>query len=226
MPSFLRPKTHRMPVRVQLAISIDRTGSSAPFTQGISMLCQSLFAQLEPKVADLSVSVFSHGDLQDCQQEFLPLSSGVAPDQALADIRTIRYGGGGSADEDHLHAADQLLQRGSFGAGGCDRGFLLLLTTDGSHPHPQGKSPEQIAEEIRGRNLVLLLVGTPDPQQEHSPACPRLRALMEASRGGFFIPISKAPDPNELQQVASKVAASVTRSVNQGSATLPAPAGS
>jgi hypothetical protein len=223
MPSFLRPKAHRMPVRVQLAISIDRTGSSGPFTQGIAMLCQSLFAQLEPKVADLSVSVFSHGDLQDCQQEFLQLSGGVTAAQALADIRTIRYGGGGSADEDHLHAVDQLLQRGSFGVGGCDRGFLLLLTTDGSHPHPQGRTPEQIAREIQNRNLVLLLVGTPDLQE--GPACPRLRALMQASPGGFFIPISKTPDPAELQQVAAKVAASVTRSVNQGSATLPAPAG-
>jgi hypothetical protein len=222
MPGFVRPKANRMPVRVQLAISIDRTGSSGPFTEGISGLCQSLFTLLEAKVADLKVSVSSHGDLQDCQQEFVQLSSAVTPVQALADIRTISYGGGGSADEDHLHAVDQLLQRGGFGVGGCDRGFLLLLTTDGSHPHPEGKTPEQIAEEIRSRKLVLLLVGTPGRQGGQEPACPRLRALMKASPEGFFIPISNAPDAAEVQRVAAWVAASVTRSVNQGSATLPA----
>lgn len=220
IPSFVRRTLNRMPVRVQLAISIDRTGSSMPFTDGISSLCQMIFDQLRPRVAELRVSVFSHGDLQDCQQEFLQLSSDVSAEQAMTDIRSIKYGGGGSTDEDHLHAVDELLKRGSFGVGRNDRGFLVLLTTDGSHPHPQGKTPEQIAREILARNLVMLLVGTPGPDDAR-PACPRLRSLVDAAKGSFFIPISNEPGQAELQQVASKVAASITRSVNQGTATLP-----
>jgi len=220
IPSFVRRTVNRMPVRVQLAISIDRTGSSRPFTEGISSLCRMIFDQLKPRVAELRVSVFSHGDLQDCQQEFLQLAGGVTAEQALADIGSITYGGGDSADEDHLYAVDQLLQRGDFGASRSDRGFLVLLTTDGSHPHPHGKSAERIGQEILARNLVMLLVGTPGPDDAR-PACPRLRSLVEAAQGSFFIPISNAPGQAELQQVASKVAASISRSVNQGVATLP-----
>jgi hypothetical protein len=223
IPSFVRPKSPKVPVRVQLAISVDRTGSSAPFTKGISQLCQSVFTQLGSKVADLKVSVFSHGDLQDSSQDVIQLSSRVTPEQAMMDIPSIQYGGGASADEDHLYAVDQLLQRAGIGGTGIDRGFLLLITTDGTHPHPLGKSVQEIAQEILDRRLVLLLVGTPDLQSGSRPCCPRMNALIEACSGSFFIPISNTPDAAELQAVASMVAASVTRSVNQAMATLPAP---
>jgi hypothetical protein len=198
-----RPK---LPVDVILGIGIDITGSSGPFADGIRGNVEALLRAIEAKAASLKTTVQAHGDEDDGQ--FPTLVADAAPvAEAVAAVQALHFDGGGDPPEHHLNAIEQLASTLPVGAGGRQRGALVLFTTADSKPARSGRTPEQIGAELQRKQLIVCLVGEPRTQLERvGHAC-----------GAFMFPINATPSPADMKRVAEQVAASIVASLTKGS---------
>lgn len=206
--TLIRPASRpKIQVDIDLAITVDRTGSSDRFRTGIPMSVETILTQIGGKARSVRCWLQSHGDQDEGQFPRLHTNGG-APDQATSDCRLIDYGGGGDPEEHHLDAIEHLLNTVPWSADrNRSRGAILALLTDESKPLTSGKTPQQLGAEIKSRGILLYLVCEPRPN---------LRELVNAAEGLMF-QISNNPDPAELQRVASQLAASVIATVGSGS---------
>lgn len=209
--SIVRPAIRpKMPCEVQVAFTDDRTGSSDQFKVGIPITVEGILTPVVAKAREVKVWLQTHGDLDEGQDMVLLLDGGTAEDAKKA-IKAVVYEGGGDAPEHHLDAVDRLVNTVPWIADPRKaRGAIVLLATADSKPARSGKTARQIGEEIKKRGILLYLVCEETPQ---------LRELADAA-GGWLFKISNTPDQNELAQIASKVAASITIAAGAG-ATVP-----
>lgn len=207
VPPAVRPK---LPCEVQIAITDDRTGSSNQFKVGIPITVEGILTPVVAKAREVKVWFQTHGDLDEGQDMVLLVDGGSVEDAKKA-VKTVVYEGGGDPPEHHLDAVERLLTTVPWIADPRKaRGAIVLLATADSKPARSGKTARQIGEEIKQKGLLLYLVVEETPQ---------LRELCDAAEGWLF-PISNTPDPKDLQQIASKVAASITQVAGLG-ATVP-----
>ena len=82
-----RPK---LQIGVELGLAIDRTGSSAQFATGIRTSVPMILKPVCAKARWCRVWLQSHGD-EDCGEHPVLLTSGGAPEQAIADLQTIVF---------------------------------------------------------------------------------------------------------------------------------------
>jgi hypothetical protein len=206
-PSLVRPAVRpKLPCEVELAVTVDRTGSSGPFEVGIPKTYETIVGQLAAKTRSVRCWVASHGDL-DCNEPFVLHTDGGSPEQAIADIKKIVYGGGGDPPEHHLDAIESLLNKVPWTANPARaRGAILAFTTADSKPARSGISARDLGAEIRRRGLLLYLVCEPTPT---------LHDLVQAAQGLEF-QITNSPDPAELQRIAAQLAASIVATVASG----------
>ena len=109
--SIVRPAGRpKMQCDVDLATTVDRTGSSERFQTGIPKTFEIIVSQVAAKARSVKCWLQSHGDLDEGQKPIIHTDGGT-PDQAIKDIRKISYGGGGDAEEHHLDAVESLLNR-------------------------------------------------------------------------------------------------------------------
>lgn len=203
----VRPK---LPADILLAITVDRTGSSLQFRDGIVRALEGITRALKPHVARLTCYLWTHGDEDDDQFPVL-LTDGGGPDQMLADARTIVYSGGKDAAEHHVDGVANLVQMTPWDtASPTSRGVVIAFLTADSKPARSGRSARDIGEEIRRRGLLFYLICEPTPT---------LVELCNAA-GGLMFEISNDPDPKDMQTIADQVGASITATVAAGS-TLP-----
>ncbi|MBI3985811.1 MAG: hypothetical protein HY343_02740 [Lentisphaerae bacterium] len=209
--SIVRPAVRpKMPCVVQIAFTDDRTGSSDQFKIGIPITVEGILTPVVAKAREVKVWFQVHGDLDEGQDMVLLLDGG-SPEDAKKAVQTVDYSGGGDAPEHHLDAVEKLLNTVPWIADPKKaRGAIVLLATADSKPARSGKSARQIGEEIKTRGILLYLVCEETPQ---------LRELSDAA-GGWLFKISNTPDPKEMQQIAAKVAASITIQAGAG-ATVP-----
>lgn len=199
-----RPK--KIQVCVDLALTVDRTASSAQFAAGIPMTAELILDQMSAKAREMRVWVQSHGDLDEGQEPLLLTDAGQ-PAQAVSDLRTIDYSGGGVPEEHHLDAIANLLDVVPWTADPSKaRGAILAFMTAESKPLRSGQSPAELGRSIAERGILLYLV---------CQSSARLDELCDAA-GGMQFEISNAPDADELQQIASQLAASLVATVGQG----------
>ena len=199
-------KQLKIPIEVELACTVDRTGSSEQFAKGIRESLPMILDQVLAKARGLRVWLQSHGD-EDCGQQPVLLTDGGDAKQAVADVQTIVYGGGGDPPEHHLTAFEHLLQLVPWTANPLQaRGALLGFLTADSKPARSGKTATQLGECIRQQGLLFYLICEPTPQ---------LSALCRAACGLLF-PITNDPDPGDLQRIAAQVAASVVYTAAKG----------
>lgn len=198
-----RPKIQ---VGVDVAITVDRTGSSAAFEKGIHASIPTILRQIERKARTVRTWLQSHGDEDEGQQPVLLTDGGSVAD-AINDVKAIFFGGGGDAPEHHLSAIENLLTNVPWPPDPLkSRGALLAFLTDDSKPATSGRSAAEIGAEIRRRGVLLYVV---------CQRTPELKALCDAA-GGLMFEISNDPDPADLQQIASRLAASVVASIATG----------
>jgi hypothetical protein len=209
--SIVRPAVRpKIPCEVQIAIDVDRTGSSEAFKSGIPNTVDGLVSSVVAKARDVTVWVQTHGDLDEGQDTVL-LVDGGTPEDAKKAVEGVFYGGGGDAPENHLDSIECLANTVPWIADPRKaRGAIVALMTADSKPARSGKTASQIGEEIKKRGILLYLV---------CEETPTLRELCDAA-GGWMFKISNSPDPKELQSIASKVAASITQVAGAG-ATVP-----
>jgi hypothetical protein len=194
-PSLVRPAARpKIQCEVELAATVDRTGSSKPFEVGIPLTFETIVRQVAAKARSVRCWVASHGDLDE-GQDFVVHTNGGTPDQAVKDIKLIAYGGGGDPPEHHLDAVESLLNKIPWTANPARaRGAILAFTTADSKPTRSGISARDLGAEIRRRGILLYLVSEPTPT---------LQDLVSAAEGLMF-QITNSPDPVELQKIAAQ----------------------
>jgi hypothetical protein len=191
---------------VEVAATVDRTGSSKSFEVGIPLTFETIVRQLAAKARSVKCWLASHGDLDE-GQDFVVHTDGGTPDQAIADIKKISYGGGGDAEEHHLDAVESLLNKVPWTANPARaRGAILAFTTADSKPARSGISACDLGAEIRRRGILLYLVCEPTPT---------LHDLVKSAEGLMF-QITNSPNPAELQKIAAQLAASIVATVATG----------
>ena len=206
-PGLVRPK---LPLSVDLAITVDRTASSLQFQDGIPVVMESVLRGIEPLVTGMRVFLYTHGDLDEKQDTVL-MTDGGSPDQALADLKQIRYEGGGDPKESHLdaieHVAEGILRNATPGA---SRTALLAIMTADSKPCRSGRSASELGEWIRKQGIRLYTVCEPTPT---------LYQLVK-SAGGLMFAISVTPNRSDFQIIAAQLTASITQPA-PGGKTIP-----
>jgi hypothetical protein len=207
MPNY---QQSRVPVNLQMAVDVDRTGSLRRYAEGVPRTLEAILGHLNGKTAGLEVSLQSHGDL-DCNEPHILLTDRGTPEQAIADARTIIFEGGGDPRETHLDAIEHLLDTVPWGADPTrSRGAFIAFLTDDTKPTRSGKTPEQLGYEFQRRKILLYLV---------CQRTPALHSLCTAA-GGMMLEISNSPDTAQLLNIAEALSASIAASVGSG-ATVP-----
>ncbi len=206
-PSLVRPATRpKIQCEVDLAATIDRTGSSQRFQTGIPQTYETIISQVRAKARSVKCWVASHGDLDEGQDVVFHCDGGT-PDQAIEDVNKIVYGGGGDPPEHHLDAIEALLNRVPWTADPTRaRGAILAFMTADTKPAKSGISAKDLGKQIAARGLLLYLVCEPTPA---------LHDLASAAQSLVF-QITNNPDATELQRVASQLAASIVATVATG----------
>ncbi len=207
LKATVRPASRpKIPVEVDLAATVDRTGSSLAFEQGIKRGFEMLVDPVQAKAAKLRVWLQTHGDL-DYGQEPVLLTNGGTAEQAKQDTQTIHFDGGGDAAEHHLDGIEHMLNTVPWTADmRRARGVIVAFLTAESKPARSGRSARAIGEEIKRRGLLLYLVCEETPE---------LKALCDAA-SGWMIQISNNPEAGQFQQAAAQVAASIIATVGAG----------
>ena len=101
-------RRNKIAVRLDLAVTNDRTGSSKQFETGIPNMFEMILKHITPKAQELRLWLQTHGDKDEGQHEVLLTDAGT-PEQALQDLRGVTYGGGGAPPENHLDAIEHLM---------------------------------------------------------------------------------------------------------------------
>jgi hypothetical protein len=205
--SVVRPAGRpKMQSDVELSLLVDRTGSSHRFSRGIVNSVPIITEQIERKARKLTVWLQSHGD-EDYGQFPVLLTNGGTAEQALRDLRTIVFEGGGDEEEHHLSAIENMANSVPWTADPKKaRGALLAFMTADSKPAGSGQSARELGESLRNRGLLLYLI---------CEATPQFRELCEGA-GGLMFPISNDPDPKEMQKIAGQLSASIVQTIATG----------
>lgn len=206
--SLVCPATRpKIQCEVDLAVTVDRTGSSEPFKVGIPKTLEEILQQLKAKTREVKVWLITHGDFDD-GQDIIMHTSGGTPEQAIEDIKKVSYGGGGDPPEHHLDAIEFLLNKTPWTANlARARGAILAFTTADSKPTKSGISARDLGAEIKRRGILLYLV---------CELTPTMHELATAADGIVF-QITNSPDPTELQKIAAQLGASIVATIASGS---------
>ncbi len=210
-PTIARPATRpKIQCEVDLAATVDRTGSSERFRAGIPETYEMIVTQVSAKARDVKCWLASHGDLDEGQDFIIHTDSGN-PKRAIEDIKKISYGGGGDPEEHHLDAIETLFNRVPWTADLSQaRGAILAFMTADTKPAKSGISAAALGKQIKDKGILLYLVCEPTPT---------LQELASAAEGLVF-QISNNPNPTELQKIAAQLAASIVATV-AGGGTVP-----
>jgi len=210
-PSIVRPAVRpKIQCEVDLATTVDRTGSSERFQTGIPRTYEMIVSQVRAKARSVKCWLQSHGDLDEGQKPIIHTDGGT-PDQAVKDIKKISYGGGGDPPEHHLDAVESLLKCVPWTADPSRaRGAIIAFMTADTKPARSGISAAALGREINKKGILLYLV------------CEPTATLQELASGaeGLVFQISNNPDPSEMQKIAAQLAASIVATVASG-ATVP-----
>jgi hypothetical protein len=198
-------RTPKIQVRVDLVFQIDRTGSSAEFSEGIPMAAELIIKPIQAKARELRCWVATHGDL-DYDEKYVLLTDNGTPEQALDDIRKISYGGGGDAAETHLDGIEQTFHTIPWTFDYSARGAIVSFLTADTKKSRSGVTAAELGRHVREKNLLFYAV---------CQETPALRELADAA-GGLLFPISNAPSSETMQLIASQIAASITNTAASG----------
>jgi hypothetical protein len=203
----VRPKIQ---AEVDLAFTLDVTGSSTAFADGIPKTLQIICDQVQAKAALVKVSVQTHRDFDfDAEPLALRLDRGTIDEARLA-VQNLQFFGGGDAPESHLDAIEHLANTVPWKLDPRARGALIAIVNAESKPLRSGRSAAELGEDLRKRSILLYLVCEPTPL---------LDELAQAA-GGMLLPISNSPSATDLQKVSSQVSASIVASVASGTKTI------
>jgi len=206
-PSIVCPATRpKIQCQVDLAATVDRTGSSECFQVGIPKTYEMIVSQVKAKAREVNCWLGSHGDIDEGQDFIIHTDAGTR-EQAIEDIKKIYYGGGGDISEHHLDAIESLLNRVPW----TDdltraRGAIIAFMTADTKPAKSGVSAASLGKQIKDKGILLYLV---------CELTPTLNDLASAAEGLVF-QISNNPDPSEIQKIAAQLAASIVATVASG----------
>ncbi|MEI8120478.1 MAG: hypothetical protein WCI20_00385 [bacterium] len=192
-------------------MSIDGTGSTKSFQNGVPAIAGYALRALGGSISKVDVDLWKHGD-EDCGEEPVQLVQSGTVEQAIDAIGTIQYQGGGDLEETHAEQVQRLLDVTAWGSRitYC-RNVLLMFLTDDTKPLKSGKSMGQLGAEIKAKGVKLILV---------CQSTDYLQELVNAA-GGFLIPISNDPNTAEIQKVMNSLCNTMTKMMTSVGGTIP-----
>lgn len=186
---------------LEVVLDVDRTAQSDGFSRAIYGISERLLRDAEARFHRVRVWLVSHGDLDD-QQEFVLHTEGGTPQQVLADLNLIRFGGGGDVAEHHFDAVRAILDTIPFSSPSLSvQRAIVIFATGPSKPCRSGLTPAQLGSEMKRAGLIACLVGDLNPEM----------AKLISSAAGIFVPISLTPSKLEVEQASKQVVASLLK---------------
>lgn len=207
----IKTRRAKQPVQLDLAIQIDRTGSSSAFAKGIQTFTDVLFTALNNKVASLNVILGSHGDLEFDEPFVLHLDGGDA-DQAREEISRLKFDGGGDWPETHLDGIAEMSRCAPWSPLPYARKAMVGIINAETKPTRCGLSAHDLGQQLKEAGVLFYLVCEPTQT---------LGQLVQAANG-LTMPISNEPDRDEIQRAASLIGKSISASISAGT-TIPLP---
>jgi hypothetical protein len=206
-PTAFKPaREAKIQIIAEIAIEIDRTGSSEEFSNGIALASELIITPVVRKVREARFWVASHGDLDYDEQHILLTDKGIA-EQALNDIRSIQYSGGGDPEEHHLDGIERIFKLVPWSTGCADtRGAIVAFLTAETKPAKSGITAAELGAQIAKKGLLFYLV---------CQETPTLRELLQGENS-FLFPISNTPSPQDMQKVAAQISASIVNKAAAG----------
>ena len=206
-PSIVNPAPRpKIQCEVDLAITIDRTGSSNAFITGIPKTVEGILNPISAKARNIKCWLTSHGDLDE-GQEIVIHTDGGPPSQTIKDLQLINFSGGGDPPEHHLDAIEFLWKKIPWTADPTRaRGAILALINADTKPAKSGITAAELGQALKKSGLLFYLVCEPTPT---------LKDLVDGAEGMMF-EISNDPDIQELQRIASELAASIVVTIGSG----------
>ena len=204
---IVQPATRpKIQCEVDLATTIDRTGSSERFQTGIPNTFEMIVSQLCAKAREVRVTLATHGDIDE-GQDFIVHTDRGTPQQAIEDCKKIVYGGGGPPEENHLDAIESLLNKVPWTADPSRaRSAILAFMTADTKPTKSGISAAELGKQIQDKGILLYLVCQPTFNLQE----------LASSAEGLVFQISNNPEPAEMQKIAAQVGASIVATVAAG----------
>jgi hypothetical protein len=203
--SVVRPPERRIPVYVQTAVQLDRTASSLGFERGIHVSFEAYLQTLTDQVSEVKVWVGSHGDLDEGQEHMMHLEEGT-PEQALSEVKSIVFDGGGDPPEHHLDGIATMVQRVPWSHDALTRKTMIVFANAETKPARCGMTADEIGSQIRSMGILFYLVCEPTSALEG----------LALSANGLIVPISNDPDIEELQRATARVSRSLTATIASG----------
>jgi len=198
-----RPK---VPSNVDIAFGIDRTDSSNQFANGIPKIVAGILQPVANKAQEVKCWLVSHGDLDE-GQDIVMHTDGGPPEQALEDLKLIKFGGGGDPPEHHLDAVEFLLKNIPWTADPTrSRGAIVAIVNADSKPARSGITAAELGRALKKTGILFYLICQPTPT---------LKELVDNAEGLIF-EISNNPDIEELKQIAAQLAASIVVTIGSG----------
>ena len=199
------PARRKVPVEVDLAFTIDRTGSSAEFARGIVTAVPMIANAIAERAAKVRCFLQSHGDLDYHEHPVMLVSDGTT-EMVAEEVSRMQFGGGGDALEHHLDGVKSLFETVPWRGNRLrSRSCLVLFSTADTKPLTSGMSAEALGAMLREAGVLVYAVAEPSQGIE---------ALVKAADGLSFA-ISNDPSPEEMRSIAAKVAASISASIGQ-----------
>jgi len=207
----VQPVRGKRPGSAKIAITVDRTGSTSAFQQGVPLIAGHALRSLAGTISKLDIDLSSHGDEDFGEMPIQLVQSGTV-EHVIEAIEGIAYGGGFDEPESHAQALQRLLDITPWGLRMlyCRNVAMGFLTAD-TKPLPSGKSMRQLGQEYKAKGVKLILV---------CQSTPNLQELVDAA-GGFLIPISNNPDNAEIQKVVAALCATLTITMSSAGGTIP-----
>lgn len=202
LPSKRKPAAHmRVPANLDIAIAIDISGSSTAFAQGIPLVIQRLMEYLNKRTSGTKrFWVTGFGDLE-YGEDPVPLVDCGTGEEVMSQLGGLpaMFSGGGDAEETHLDSVAWVLKHTPLSKDRTRRRIIVGIFNADTKPLRNGRTLQNLAEEIRGQGAQLFLVCEEFPQ---------LRELVEQT-GGFLMPLSNDPDETELITVTDQLGATI-----------------
>lgn len=203
----------KLPETLDFVALIDRTGSSRAYAQGIPLTHEKILNSVKNIVVDVKCSTASYGD-KDEGMPYVLHSDGVDTATAINDVKQIVFEGGGVPHEHHLDGIEETVnlipwqQDHSKG-----RGVLIVFSTADTKPATSGITAAELGKKIKDKKILLYLVT--------DGLYPYVHDLLKEANA-FHMPISNSPDPEELNDLANRLTASIQASIARNP-TIPMP---
>lgn len=178
---------------------VDATGSTGPFTTGVSKVIKSVVQEVPSRVGESHFGLHASRD-RDYAETDVNLGDDLPIGDMIKNLDLIQYVGGGDEDETQIDSVLEAAKNTVWASGTGIRRVIVLITSSGSKNARDGSDATAAGAGLRGMGVKVIVV---------APLGCNVHALA-ANSGGVSIPLSNDPSNDELTQVQNALTKSLS----------------